>query len=37
VTHQLPGYECQAAWNPVTGLGVPHVGALIALLARRPG
>lgn len=29
VTYRLPGYECQAGWDPVTGLGVPHVANLI--------
>ncbi len=29
VTYQLPGYQCGPGWNPVTGLGVPNVAALI--------
>ncbi len=29
VTYQLPGYQCGPGWNPVTGLGVPDVAALI--------
>ncbi len=29
VTYQLPGYQCGPGWNPVTGLGVPNVTALI--------
>jgi len=29
-TYRLPGYECGPGWNPVTGLGVPDVAALIS-------
>lgn len=32
VTYDLPGYECRPGWDPVTGLGVPHVANLIDLL-----
>jgi kumamolisin len=35
VTYDLPGYECRAGWNPVTGLGVPHVANLIDQLRRK--
>jgi len=29
VTYDLRGYECRPGWNPVTGLGVPNLSALI--------
>jgi kumamolisin len=32
VTYHLPGYECRSGWDPVTGLGVPHVANLIQLV-----
>lgn len=32
VSYDLPGYECRAGWNPVTGLGVPNVTNLIQCL-----
>lgn len=32
VSYDLPGYECRAGWNPVTGLGVPNVADLIKSL-----
>jgi kumamolisin len=34
VTYQLPGYECRAGWDPVTGLGVPRVAHLIRQVCR---
>lgn len=36
VTYHLPGYECRSGWDPVTGLGVPHVAHLIEQVCRRP-
>lgn len=33
VTYHLPGYECRSGWDPVTGLGVPHVANLIQLVS----
>ena len=32
VTYHLSGYECRSGWDPVTGLGVPHVANLIQLV-----
>lgn len=32
VPYEMPGYLCQPGWNPVTGLGVPHVTNLLQLL-----
>lgn len=31
-TYHLAGFECGRGWNPVTGLGVPNVANLAALL-----
>lgn len=32
VPYRLAGFECRAGWDPVCGLGVPHVRNLIARL-----
>lgn len=32
-SYRLAGYDAQASWDPVSGLGVPRVGRLIELLS----
>jgi kumamolisin len=34
VMHHVAGFECRPGWNPVTGLGVPHVTNLVEAVTR---